>query len=401
MKEIERALRERVGLDPASIGSSVIQRSVRLRMKSRGIKKIEDYSRLLLSSSIEWNALTESVVVAETWFFRDVEPFNAVVRLVLEEWLPSHPQRRLRLLSLPCSSGEEPYSLAIALLDAGVASERLEIDAVDISARALSRARNGIYGKNSFRVSNLEFRKKYFRSTPEGFSIDPSILKLVRFSEGNVLAEKFQPPNSIYDFIFCRNLLIYFDGATQCKALARIHDLLASDGFLFVGAAEQPLVLDKGFVSAHLPMAFACRKGSTASKEVTYETGALREAAVPRLASQTDGNGAKHEIVQQMDLETARRLADKGHLREAAKICEAHLKNSEPSAQAYYLMGLVQDASGDLAAADYYRKALYLDPNHYESLLQMALWFQKNGESAMARRYKSRAQRAKSYLLKS
>src|SRR5262245_22602007 len=246
MKEIERALRERVGLDSASIGSSVIQRSVRLRMKSRGIKKIEDYSRFLLSSSSEWNALTESVVVAETWFFRDVEPFNALVRLVLEKWLPS-TERRLRLLSLPCSSGEEPYSLAMALLDAGVPSERLEIDAIDISARALSRARNGIYGKNSFRVNNLDFRNKYFRSTPEGFSLAPAVLKLVRFSEGNVLADNFQPPNSIYDFIFCRNLLIYFDGANQSKALARIHDLLAPDGFLFVGAAEQPLVFDKGF----------------------------------------------------------------------------------------------------------------------------------------------------------
>src|SRR5262245_61989489 len=202
MKQIERALRERVGLDPASIGSSVIHRSVRLRMKSRGIKKIEDYSRLLLSSSNEWKALTESVVVAETWFFRDVEPFNALVRLVLEKWLPSHPKRRLRLLSLPCSSGEEPFSLAMALLDAGVSSERLEIDAIDISARALSRARNGIYSKNSFRVNNLDFRTKYFRSTPEGFSLAPAILKLVRFSEGNVLADNFQTPNSNYDFIF-------------------------------------------------------------------------------------------------------------------------------------------------------------------------------------------------------
>jgi chemotaxis protein methyltransferase WspC len=402
MKEIERALRERVGLDPTSIGSSVIQRSVRLRMKSRGIKKIEDYSRFLLSSSSEWNALTESVVVAETWFFRDVEPFNALVRLVLEKWLPSHPKRRLRLLSLPCSSGEEPYSLAMALLDAGLSSERLEIDAIDISARALSRARNGIYGKNSFRVSNLGFRNKFFRSTPEGFSLDPSILKLVRFSQGNVLADGFQPPNSNYDFIFCRNLLIYFDEETQRKALARIHDLLSSDGFLFVGAAEQPLVLDKGFVSAHLPMAFASRKRSPASEEVTNETVALIETVVSsRLDSRPDGNGVLHETVQQIDLETARRLADEGHLSEAAKICEAHLKSSEPSPQAYYLMGLVRDASGDLTAADYYRKALYLDPNHYESLLQMALWFQKNGESAMARRYKSRAQRAKSSLHKS
>src|SRR5436190_6121959 len=275
MKEIERTLRECVGLDPASIGSTLIQRSIRLRMKFRGLQRAEHYSRLLSSSRTEWSELVESVVVGETWFFRDLEPFNALVRLVQEEWLPSHTHNRLRLLSLPCSSGEEPYSIAMALLDAGISPGRLEIDAVDISARALSRARKGTYGKNSFRGSNLEFRNKHFQPTTEGFVLNPSITKLVRFSEGNVLANDFQPPNSLYDFIFCRNLLIYFDVETQQKALAKIAELLAFDGFLFVGAAEQPLVLNKGFVSAHLPMTFACRKGSVPLQRGLYDPAPL------------------------------------------------------------------------------------------------------------------------------
>jgi chemotaxis protein methyltransferase WspC len=94
-------------------------------------------------------------------------------------------------------------------------------------------------------------------------------------------------------------------------------------------------------------------------------------------------------------LETARRLADAGRLKEAAEICEAHLRESRVSAQAYYLLGLVREAGGEPGAIECYRKALYLEPNHCESLLQMALLLQKSGDAARARAFKSRAQRIK------
>jgi len=403
IKEIENALRDRVGLDAASIGSSLIQRSIRLRMKCLGMNNAQDYLKLLFSSRTEWNEMVESVLVTETWFFRDSEPFNALVRLVEQEWLPSNPAGRLRLLSLPCSSGEEPYSLAMALSDAGIALERLDIDAVDISAVALSRARKGIYGKNSFRGNTFGFRNKYFRATADGFELLPSIVRAVRFSEGNVLDENFQPPHGLYDFIFCRNLLIYFDRPTQKKALTRISGLLAPDGLLFVGAAEQVLVLDQGFVSAHLAMAFASRKGTSHPMETSISESPLTSLSLPDSMIETNSpltSGVLEAtksvpLAVPSDLSTARRLADAGRLQEAASICEAHLQNGEPSAQAYYLLGLVRDASGDPTAQDYYRKALYLEPNHYDSLLQLALWSQKNGETALARRFKNRAQRVR------
>src|SRR5436190_14625947 len=151
MKLIESLLREKMGLDAASIGSGLIHRIVRLRMKTLGLKQVEEYRKLLASSRGEWNELVEGVVVTETWFFRDREPFGALVRQVLDAWLPAHPTAPLRLLSLPCSSGEEPYSVAMALLDAGVPNGRFQIDGADISGRALERARQGIYRKNSFR----------------------------------------------------------------------------------------------------------------------------------------------------------------------------------------------------------------------------------------------------------
>ena len=101
MKQVEQSLREKIGLDASSIGSSLIQRTVRLRMKSLGLKHLDEYKDLLARSEFEWSELLESVVVTETWFFRDREPFAAFIRLVNEEWLPAHPTRPLRILSVP------------------------------------------------------------------------------------------------------------------------------------------------------------------------------------------------------------------------------------------------------------------------------------------------------------
>jgi chemotaxis protein methyltransferase WspC len=386
-------------MDAASIGSSQILRSVRLRMKSHGLKRHHDYKGLLQSSPAEWDELVESVVVTETWFFRDNDPFAALFGLV-QEWLSSNAAGRVRLLSLPCSSGEEPYSLAMTLLGGGISPDRFEIDAVDISARALARADRAVYGKNSFRGKDLGFKNRYFQPNGEGFVLKPEVRKTVRFCQANVLAEHFRTANANYDFIFCRNLLIYFDRPTQQKALSRIGTLLAPEGVLFVGAAEQPLVIDHGFVSAQIPMAFACRKPTAKPVPGGDRMRAAKSPGLvlPAKAVQANGQPQSHRSPpepEKADLETARRLADAGRLDEAAKICETHVRENGASAQAYYLLGLVRDAAGDPTAQDYYRKALYLEPNHYESLLQLALWAEKNGEVAGARRLKIRAQRAK------
>ena len=412
MLPIEHMLRERMGLDACSIGSSLIQRTVRLRMKSLGLKKFDEYHRLLQSSASEWTELVESVIVTETWFFRDGEPFTAMIRLVLEEWLPSHPTGKLRVLSVPCSSGEEPYSIVMALQDAGLPTDRFEVDAVDISARVLNRAKTGIFGKNSFRGKNLAFRTRYFQPGKEGFALSPAIKDCVHFFQGNILNDDFLPGYAAYDFIFCRNLLIYFDRPTQRRALARLDRWLAPAGVLFLGAAEQPLVLELGFVSANIPMAFACRKASHLSARLARQPGPSAKMPPqiyipPKRASEMHDhparNGQPGPFVSSasngdvlVDLDKARALADAGRLKEASEACENYLRRSGPSAQAFYLLGLVRDAVGDPSAIEFYRKALYLEPNHYETLLQMSLLSQKNGDIARARTFKNRAQRAKS-----
>jgi chemotaxis protein methyltransferase WspC len=408
MKQVEDRLRLTIGLDAASIGSTLIERIVRLRMKSHGIKRIEEYERLLQSSRPEWDELVESVLVTETWFFRDREPFAAFVRLVAEEWLPAHKTDLLRVLSVPCASGEEPYSLVMALLEAGVPAQRFHVHAVDISARALARASRAIYGKNSFRDKDLSFRGRYFQATKEGFTLSPDIRSLVSFQQGNLLSPDFMAGRENYDFIFCRNLLIYFDRPTRSVALEKVDRLLAPGGVLFVGPAEQPLVIDYGFVSANIPMASACRKASPASGRSDLPRGVpakLREWPLFSPELQPHNRSRSHalskvnkELAPELKadgLNLARGMADAGFFKEAAELCRAHLRANGASAQAYYLLGLVGEAVGDPGAIDCYRKALYLAPDHYETLLQMASLFQKNGDTARARTFRTRAQRNK------
>jgi chemotaxis protein methyltransferase WspC len=497
-------LRETIGLDAASIGPSALERTVRLRMKQRGLKNPADYLRLVQTSADEWEELLEAVLVTETWFFRDRGPFAALVDLLRRHWLPQNPaglfgadastpgprpaaQRPtqadapsddglaktgpLRLLSVPCASGEEPYSLAMALLDAGFPPDRFRIDGVDLSARALARADRAVYGKNSFRGQDLGFRDRYFQFTPEGYLLAPQVRQCVQFRRANLFDPDFAADGPPYHVIFCRNLLIYFDSAARARALEKIARLLVPPlpppagchcgaeergedwpcvrcggkpgGLLFVGPAEMPLVTGRGFVSLNLPSAFACRKAvqrpdapswkselSLKSKVSSLTSQVPPPAFAPRLpapAASGPVTATARRGPDVDDLAVARELADTGRLAEAAAICQAHLERAGPSATAYYLLGLITEAQAEDhlksnvpnpafadrtlnlssetsdalhvgRALDYYRKALYLEPDHYETLLHLALLLEKTGDAAGAQTYKRRAERAKNRL---
>ena len=124
----------------------------------------------------------------------------------------------------------------MALMDAGVLETRFKIDATDISASALMAAHQAIYGNNSFRGQDLDYRARYFQPMPRGYALNPSVKKQVRFQRGNIMAEHYLTGPDTYDFIFCRNLLIYLDGSSQQKVLVKLRRLLAPNGLLFVGA---------------------------------------------------------------------------------------------------------------------------------------------------------------------
>ena len=136
--EIEDLLRKTIGLKITSIGKANLERSIQRRMKSLAIDDKDAYIKKLKASSLELKELIEEVVVPETWFFRDSEPFKAMIQYLITRWAPKHAHDPFKILSIPCSTGEEPYSLAISLLSAGWPPEKFSIHAVDISHRSIA-----------------------------------------------------------------------------------------------------------------------------------------------------------------------------------------------------------------------------------------------------------------------
>ncbi|WP_213778345.1 CheR family methyltransferase [Caballeronia sp. dw_276] len=451
-------LHRTIGLDAASIGDNAIERAVADRYAawrasnaatSANALNIDDFWVAVNGVPQQLQALIEAVVVPETWFFRDSEAFNALVTLARTR-LADQPIKPVRILSMPCSTGEEAYTIAMAMLDAGIAPERFSIDAIDISNHALDIARQARYGSNAFRSRALGFRDRHFKPSGDHWRLSPDVAERVRFRQANLLTletQAFEP----YDFVFCRNVLIYFDREMQRTAVRVLDDLLAPGATLFVGPAETGLMMREGMTSAKLALAFAFRRpehgrtsiddarlkdvktqalysaiakaeedmgiaarqvasrGASASASLAaanafasragsllggYQTNAGRPASVPAARSDPQAP-ASPAPGHQGTLLQAHSLANSGSLPEAAAAARAYLAANPSSADAYYLLGVIADAQGaQTEARGHYKRALYLDPEHGEALTHLAAVLGLEGDRTGAQLLLARAARA-------
>jgi chemotaxis protein methyltransferase WspC len=400
LSKIIAMLRQTIGLDIESVGISLIKRAVKQRINTSQLREDSQYADLLESSPSELQRLVEAVVIPETFFFRHPEAFDALRQGVRDFPSGSFP---IRVLSAPCSTGEEPYSIAMSLFDAGLTADKFQIDAIDISSPLLDLASLGLFGSNSFRGNDLGYRERHFHKTAAGYQISDQVRQSVQFKQGNVLEPSFRSAQGPYDFIFFRNLLIYFDSSAQKQSLKMLKHLLAANGLLFVGSAETMIASQQSFVSTKFPMGFSFRKS-----EALFPLMSKRPASWAGLARKTDrktsgqpalmvaGKAALENSPMEEkappDLTHAEKLADRGELHKAAELCEVSLSLSGPSARAYHLLGLIRDCMGDQnLAGDLYRRALYLEPDFYDALIHLALLKGKSGDNVAAKALKNRA----------
>jgi chemotaxis protein methyltransferase CheR len=178
-------------------------------------------------------ALVERAVVGETYFWRHPE------QLELLRDLAFNAQGPLHMWSAGCASGEEPYSLGMALLEAGRAGRGDRILASDISARALSRGRSAQYAARSLRRIPKQLRARYFQGDPPVARVVPEVRELVSFSRNNLVTDA--PPGSGFDVVVCRNVLIYFDPVLAVEVLYRLFAATRPGGILVLGPVELPI----------------------------------------------------------------------------------------------------------------------------------------------------------------
>jgi len=236
----------------------MISRAVERVLADQNYNDVEELLLNLKASKKHFDSFLQHVLIPETWFFRYPDAYHYLKRWARQQIVS---RKQLRMLSVPCSTGEEPFSIAMALLDAGLYRQQFTIDAADISLNALKKAEAGIYTGNSFRGSDLFYREKYFQERDAVFQLSQEIRSSVNFFAWNV---QEPPPHALkknYDVVFCRNLFIYFHAAAQKKMKTLLKDLLNADGLLFTGHAESGLLLAPVFRSLPPARAFVqCKK---------------------------------------------------------------------------------------------------------------------------------------------
>jgi chemotaxis protein methyltransferase CheR len=205
------------------------------RMKELGMT-CRQYIEHLEQDPAEWDALIEAVTINETYFFREEQQLEELVRL-LQAY---DGQGEIRIWSAACSTGEEPYSLAMAIQESGMFPlSKVRIYASDINRKVLRTARHGFYPKHSmcFRRTPEWLREKYFDAVQGGYRIQEHIRERVQFFQFNLTRQAAGMLPEM-DFIFCRNVLIYFDTPVVQKVISNLADCLSAGGYLFLGHAE-------------------------------------------------------------------------------------------------------------------------------------------------------------------
>lgn len=248
---LSRTVRDRSGLVLTADKSYLLESRLMPVARKFGLGDLDGIVAKLRSAAGQdlLRAVTEAMTTNETLFFRDTKPFEQLKRVVLPKMLEGRAkQRAIRIWCAACSSGQEPYSIAMQIEEeaAKFSGWRIEILATDLSGEMIEKAKAGLFSQ--FEVQRglpIQLLMKYFKQVEDRWQISDRLRQMVSFREFNLLQE-FRSLGQ-FDVIFCRNVLIYFDQPTKTTILERIHGNMPDDGVLYLGGAETVLGITEKF----------------------------------------------------------------------------------------------------------------------------------------------------------
>lgn len=383
----------------------------------------------------ELQKLLQFLTVGETYFFRYPAHFAALKERFT---LPPPVDRPLRIWSAGCSTGEEPYSIAMTLMEAlpDWRERDIRIIATDINNRSLKLARDGVYSPWSLRITQKQQVERYFERVGQSFLIKDEVKRLVHFRHLNLLGpvhDELWQELSALDAIFCRNVLIYFTPQTADEMLRRLAGALKISGQLFLGHAETLLQHDSTLELRHQGKGFFYLKSEPRKRQAAPPSATAPPAPRPLPAAPPPATAprkgfsfppsaappppltpappleAARELFDQEDFDRAQELLDrilreepanasalvlvafiqagKGALQQALETCNRVLELNDLLPEAYFLKGVILDADDRLAeAADEYRKALLLEHDFVMPRYHMGRLHLRQGRQAEAAR---------------
>ena len=399
----------RTGLVFPDNRGDLLRRGVASAAQSSGESNLARYYTALQAAptvSDVWDDLVGAITIGETYFFRNAGHFQALEEMILPEILERHGRdRRIRIWSAACSSGEEPYSIAMTLrkVHPDLSGWNISILGTDISIQSLQRARRGVYREWSFRRTPSDIRQRYFAELEDGVVLSPSVREMVRFSYLNQKEDYYPTLDTgthALDLIFCRNLSIYFGPELISEIAGRFFECLVPGGWLVVGASETNSEIYKRYDTVNLPGAIVYRKPLQAALEAPSEPVRRTPATPtpPRLVPRpvTRLNPAPGPAVQSAGelCDAARKFAREGSLSLAIQKCDQAVERDPLYSSAYYVRALLHlDNGAREACREDLRRLLYLDPDFLLGHFALANLYEAESRTEDATRHRTRAAR--------
>jgi len=423
-------IEERVGVYFPDSRRDALRRALAARITRCGATDWDDYARLLACpkrGEVEFRRLLRHVVISETDFFRIPAHFEALRRVLLPAMVADRAREVLNIWSAACSTGEEPYSIAMTLADMGVAlrGARLHLLATDVNADVIERARRGCYGERAVRRVPPEYLTRYFRRSSSGYEVSPNLRRRVAFQEFNLAHPGYPcPPPAGWDIVFCRNVVMYFRPQTTRQVLARFRQVLRSGGFLVLSPTERLTSAGDDFETIEAAGAFIYVKPPLDRSLLSLQRARAAEhiQARPRAASARSSRPSRAASRESEQEACARALADiaaerwdqaeralapcadeswaarshlllawlralRGNCDDAAAMCLGLLAQDPLLAPAHYILGLIAARAGDLdQGLEHFGRAIYADPGLVPAHYHLGIAHHSLGDFAAARR---------------
>jgi chemotaxis protein methyltransferase CheR len=374
LERLKQAVIEKTGHHYYADKDKLLFQRARERMHARGMATLEAYLDLLATvGDPEWRALEDAIMIGETYFFRYPDHFAALRETILPDLIARRRETRtLRIWSIGCANGSEPYSVAILLrelLGAECDDWRISLIGGDISERALAAARAGRYGAWALRTLGPAERERYFDRDGSVWTLKSIYRSMARFERQNIL-DLMSPTPPLewngFDLILCRNVLIYFSPEHAITIMRALRACLVADGSLLLGHAEATL-------SADPVLAFAPTQSTEFGQALRlpvappYVPPVLPPAAeLPAASALSPGKteSIAPEITEADALVKVQTLADAGAYEEAENLCRALIARNPTSARLQFYDAVLRQVSDDLSGAEAaLRRAIYLDRN--------------------------------------
>ncbi len=383
---------ERTGIRFGRRRNDALDRCVITAARRAGVGSIGDYYRILRQERTDsplWDKLISDITVGETYFFRNPAHFDALRQHILPDLINRYRNvRRLRIWSAGCSSGEEPYSLAILLrkLLPDVDKWNIFILATDINKKIMEKARKAQYSDWSFRETDPTVKSCYFTPLDNLYELTPRVKKMVTFTYLNLVEDAYPslPTNTnAMDLILCRNVTIYLPEIRARKMAERFYRSLAPEGYLIVGAAETNKDVYSQFEVKGYPGAFVYQRPAGFIPGKKRQRQQVRATDVKKsLKTWKRKEIDRRKVSEPVNhYQEGLALAKKGLISEAIDRFGVHLRNDPGSALAYYQIARLQANAGRLEEArQCLVQAVERDPLLVEAYYTLALIYQEEGE---------------------